>query len=182
MKALVLPLALLAGCVTPDPAPRFTPAWEPFDPEGADWRTTRKALLVADCQFHNLYSRALPERNLAIKALVGTAIRPPQLDLFSRDVLSWILAQGAPEAEVVLHLGDAVDLACTGEFETFVEVMDGGKRPWFMAPGNHDSSRWHAMTASTAIARSPSMCGTCVDSGSVAGAGADVPGAAARAA
>jgi hypothetical protein len=131
-------LALLAGCVTPDPAPRFTPAWEPFDPQGKDWRTTRKALLVSDCQFHNLYSKPLPERNLAIKSLVGTAIRPPQLDLFSRDVLTWILADGAPDAEVVLHLGDAIDLACTGEFETFLEVMAGGKRPWFMAPGNHD--------------------------------------------
>jgi len=132
-------LALLAGCVVPDPAPRFTPAWEPFDPSGKEWRTTRKALLVSDCQFHNLLSKPLPERNLAIKALVGTAIRPPQLDLFSRDVLSWILADGAPDADVVLHLGDALDLACTGEFDTFLEVMASAKKPWFMAPGNHDA-------------------------------------------
>ncbi len=135
---LTILLAFLAGCVVPDPEPRFTPAWEPFDPSGKDWRTTRNALLVADCQFHNLYSKALPERNLAIKAMSATSIRPPPLDLFSRDVLAWILAEGAPQADVVLHLGDAIDLACTGEFETFLAVMEKAGRPWFMAPGNHD--------------------------------------------
>lgn len=135
----VLLLALFAGCVVPDPEPRFTPAWEPFDPQGKEWRTTRKALLVADCQFHNLLSKPLPERSLTMKALVGTAIRPPQLDLFARDALSWILAEEAPQADFVLHLGDALDLACTGEWETFVAVMGGAGKPWFMAPGNHDS-------------------------------------------
>jgi Calcineurin-like phosphoesterase len=131
-------LALLAGCVVPDPEPRFTPAWERIDPEGPDWRTTRRALLVADCQLHNLYSKALPERNLAIKSVSATSIRPPPLDMFAGDVLAWILAHGAPGADVVLHLGDAMDLACTGEFDAFLRVMEGAKRPWFMAPGNHD--------------------------------------------
>jgi hypothetical protein len=132
-------LAVLAGCVAPDPHPRFTPAWERFDPEKKDLRTTRRALLVADCQLHNLYSKALPERNLTIKALTATAIRPPQLDMFSSDVLGWILERDAPDADVVLHLGDALDLACTGEFEAFLGVMARAGKPWFMAPGNHDS-------------------------------------------
>ena len=43
---------LLVGCVKPDPIPRFTPAWEAFDPVGDGWQTTTKALLVADCQIH----------------------------------------------------------------------------------------------------------------------------------
>ncbi len=137
-----LPLALLlvaaAACVRPDPAPRFTPAWEPFDPTSEGWLSTRPALIVSDCQIHNLLSRAVPDRNLSIEALAGTAIRPPQLDLFAPDVLAWILANGGPDAEVVLHLGDGLDLACEGELSTFLEVMDGGGRPWFMAPGNHD--------------------------------------------
>ncbi len=136
--ARLLLLGLLAGCVVPDPHPRFTPAWEPFDPSGKTWRTTRKALLVADCQLHNLYSKALPERNLAIKSVSATSIRPPQLDLFAGDVLAWILERGAPDADVVLHLGDAMDLACTGEFDAFLAVMARAGKPWFMAPGNHD--------------------------------------------
>lgn len=134
--ARVLLLASLAGCVVPDPHPRFTPAWERFDPAAKDVRTTRKALLVADCQLHNLYSKALPERNLSIKAVSGTAIRPPQLDMFSSDVLGWILDHEAQHCDVVLHLGDALDLACTGEFESFVRVMERARKPWFMAPGD----------------------------------------------
>jgi len=137
MRWVVL-LLLAAGCVTPDPHPRFTPAWEPFDRSGEGWYQTRQALLIADCQVHNLYSKALPERNLSAEAAAATAIRPPQLDLFSTDVLAWILENGAPDADVVLHLGDALDLACTGEFDAFLAVMATSKRPWFMAPGNHD--------------------------------------------
>jgi len=138
---LRLPLLLLllgAGCVRPEPTPRFTPAWEHVDLSGPDWERTRPALLISDCQIHNLFSQALPERNLSAEAMAATAIRPPQLDLFGPDVLAWILANGSPDADVVLHLGDALDLACTGEFETFLGVMAKSPRPWFMAPGNHD--------------------------------------------
>jgi len=137
-KLSFLALLLTAGCVHPDKAPRFTPAWEPFDAAGHGWEHTRKALLVADCQIHNLLSKALPERNLSTETAIDSAIRPPQLDLFSADVLSWIIHEGSPEAELVLQLGDALDLACDGEFNTFVEVMEAGGKPWFMAPGNHD--------------------------------------------
>lgn len=139
-RPLRMLLLLAAGCVAPDPHPRFTPAWEPVDPSAEGWVRTRKALLVADCQLHNLYSDPVPERNLTAEAAVATAIRPPQLDLFSGDVLVWILRNGAPDADMVLHLGDALDFACTGEFDAFLEVMKASPKPWFMAPGNHDSS------------------------------------------
>ena len=137
LATLVAALAV-AACLRPDPAPRFTPAWEAFDADNPRWVTSRKALLVSDCQFHNLLSKALPERNLSAESLASTAIRPPQLDLFARDVMEWILDEGAGDAEVTLHLGDALDLACEGELMDFLEVMDASPRPWFMAPGNHD--------------------------------------------
>ena len=128
----------IAGCVKPDPQPRFTPAWEPFDPDKGNWLTSRTVLVVADCQIHNLYSQALPDRNLSVEAVATTAIRPPQLDLFADEVLEWILKHGAPEAEVVLHLGDALDIGCESEFRTFLQTMKNTGKPWFMAPGNHD--------------------------------------------
>ena len=133
--------ALLVGataCVTSDPAPRFQAAWEPFDPTGEGWASTKSIHVVSDCQLHNLYSLPVPERNLSAESAVATAIRSPQLDLFSRDVLQWILRNGAPESDLIVHLGDALDLACEGELESFLEVMDGVGKPWFMAPGNHD--------------------------------------------
>ena len=107
----VLSGLLTFGCVTPDPSPRFTPAWEEVDTSGEGWHATRRALLCADCQFHNLYSTALPERNLSAEALAATAIRPPQLDLFSGEVLKWILETDGPKSDVILHLGDAANLA-----------------------------------------------------------------------
>ena len=141
MRQTAVPLLVLlaVGCVRPDPAPGFTPSWEPFDPTEARWSTTDKVLLVSDCQLHNLYSQAIPERNLSSEAMVGTSIRPPQLDLFSADVLGYVLREGAPDANGILHLGDALDLACEGEFEAFLDVMAGGGKPWLMAPGNHDA-------------------------------------------
>jgi len=135
---LVFSALLVAGCVRPDPAPRFTPAWEAFDPTEEGWLATSQALLCSDCQFHNLYSRPLPERNLSAEAAAATAIRPPQLDLFAPDVLAWILKNDTADKEVVLHLGDATNLATTGEFHRFVETMGVSPKPWFMAPGNHD--------------------------------------------
>ncbi|MHC5049078.1 MAG: metallophosphoesterase family protein [Planctomycetota bacterium] len=145
---LLLLLALLVGgCVQPDPHPRFTPAWEEFDPTEEGWFVTRGALLCADCQFHNLLSQPLPERNLSAEAAEATAIRPPQLDLFSPEVLEWILENDTADKEVVLHLGDATNLATTGEFERFVESMSRSPKPWFMAPGNHDIDYFGVYTA-----------------------------------
>lgn len=141
-KTILFALALsglTAACIKPDPISAFTPAWEPFEPDEEHWESSQKVLLISDCQIHNLYSNPLPDRNLSAKAAVGTAIRSPQLDLFSRDVLGWVTQNGAPDAELILHLGDALDLACEGEWERFVEVMEKAGRPWFMAPGNHDS-------------------------------------------
>jgi len=136
---LLLLFGLLSfGCVTPDPAPRFTPAWEDVDTSAEGWISTRRALLCADCQYHNLYSKALPERNLSAETLAATAIRPPQLDMFSGEVLKWILETDGPKADVILHLGDAANLATTGEFDRFLTTMSHAGRPWFMAPGNHD--------------------------------------------
>ncbi|HEU4420345.1 MAG TPA: metallophosphoesterase family protein [Planctomycetota bacterium] len=134
----VLWLGLLCACVQPDSVPRHRPAWEPFDPTQPGWQASCKMLLVADCQVHNLLSAPVPERNLTIEAASGTAIRPPQLDLFATDVLSYVLQRHAADVEFIVHLGDALDLACEGELDKFLQVMTAAGRPWVMAPGNHD--------------------------------------------
>jgi len=131
-------LCCLCACVHPDSVPRHLPAWEPFDPTQPGWQASCKMLLVTDCQIHNLLSAPVPERNLTIEAASGTAIRPPQLDLFSTDVLSYVLQRHAADVEFIVHLGDALDLACEGELDKFLGVMAGAGRPWVMAPGNHD--------------------------------------------
>jgi hypothetical protein len=135
---LVLLLCISACSVTPDVPSRFAPALEPFDPAGEGWVTTRPILLVSDCQIHNLYSKPIPDRNLSIKMFVNTAIRPPQLDMYAGDILRWVLKNTPVETEAVIHLGDAIDLACEGEFREFIDVMKDAGKPWLMIPGNHD--------------------------------------------
>ncbi len=137
--AIIVLLCLISACqVPPDVPSRFSPALEPFDPVKEGWVTTRPILLVSDCQIHNLYSKPIPDRNLSIKMFVNTAIRPPQLDMFAGDILRWILKNTPEKTEAVIHLGDAIDLACEGEFREFVDVMKDAGKPWLMIPGNHD--------------------------------------------
>ena len=105
-------LLATVGCVHPDKVQRFTPAWEQFEAAAQGWEKTRKALLIADCQIHNLLSKALPERNLSTETAIDSAIRPPQLDLFSADVLRWIIHEGSPDADLILRIVDtALDAA-----------------------------------------------------------------------
>jgi len=137
--AVLLGLAALGACAAPpDPYQRYLPALEHLDASGPDWISSRPVLLVADCQLHNNYQKPIPDRNLSIKQFAGTAIRPPQLDLFAPDVLRWILKHGGTGTEAILHLGDAIDLACEGEFREFLEVMQCTDKPWLMVPGNHE--------------------------------------------
>jgi Calcineurin-like phosphoesterase len=138
---IAIPILLIVICsckVSPEVSPRFSPALEAFDPGQEGWVTTRPILFVADCQIHNLYSKPIPDRNLSIKLFVNTAIRPPQLDMFESDALRWILRNTPVKTDSVIHLGDAVDLACEGEFRRFLDVMKDAGKPWLMIPGNHD--------------------------------------------
>jgi hypothetical protein len=94
-------------------------------------------LLVADNQFHYLYSGGTRLRNATFDLLVQTAIRPAQLDLYSADVVRWVIGHFGADRPVI-HLGDAADLSCTSELETFFDIMSNAKKGWVMAPGNHD--------------------------------------------
>lgn len=94
-------------------------------------------LLIADNQLHHLYGDSFWMRSEFADKLVRSAIRPVQLDLYGNGLLKWVLERYGPRLPVI-HLGDALDLACTEEFNKFVEIMEGAMRGWVMAPGNHD--------------------------------------------
>src|SRR3990172_6200176 len=96
-----------------------------------------RVLLVADNQLHHLYGDPFWMRSEFADKLVRSAIRPVQIDLYGNGLLKWVLERYGPRLPVI-HLGDALDLACTEEFNKFIEIMTGAERGWFMAPGNHD--------------------------------------------
>jgi len=133
MLLLALTLAV-AGCIKGPPiSSRFQTLWE--EPDGPP--ISRRVVLLADNQTHHLYGDPVWIRSEFTDRWVASAIRAVQLDLYGPDLFRWIVAVfGAKDP--VIHLGDALDISCAAEFDTFVGAMRSATRPWFMAPGNHD--------------------------------------------
>ncbi|MCP3140521.1 metallophosphoesterase [Pyxidicoccus sp. QH1ED-7-1] len=76
--------------------------------------------------------------------VTSVAVRSPAVNLWSHHVLERFVEDAQKDGlKLVLHLGDATDIACSGEFDVFVRSMQratGNSIPWLMAPGNHDSA------------------------------------------
>lgn len=125
------------GCRTKDPQtlPR---GWDILERAPIEAQAvSRKVLLLADNQIRHLYGDPFLQSNILIDThLSSVTIRPPQLDLFGQDLFRWVLrnTQDMP----VIHLGDALDLSCTAEYDEFEQIMADSGRTWVMAPGNHD--------------------------------------------
>lgn len=99
-------------------------------------------IIVADSQFHNIFTDPNLVTHLGPDKVVPVSIRPPQLYLFAPDVLEYCL-QTQGRGRYVIHLGDALNIACRSEWDMFSEVMqrnveNGVIKGWVMAPGNHD--------------------------------------------
>jgi hypothetical protein len=101
-----------------------------------------RVVLIADNQLHNLYADPVPimRSGLADK-VVEVAIRPVQLDLYAPEVLA-LVTENEGRLQSIIHLGDACDFSCTGEFVRFFAIMRHVKRGWIMTPGNHDGYFW----------------------------------------
>lgn len=97
--------------------------------------------LIADTQFHHPLGDAGWMRSELVDKYVGSAIRPPVLELFVGDLGAWFLHMYGNTLPSI-HLGDAADLSCRSELQSFEAMMATyvGTRhvPWFFAPGNHD--------------------------------------------
>lgn len=98
-------------------------------------------VVVSDAQVHNPFGDFVPVmQTLPSDWMTRVAVRPPELDLLSLDLLERLLADSASRysAAPLLHLGDASDVSCTDELARFFETMNRSGRPWAYAPGNHD--------------------------------------------
>lgn len=102
-------------------------------------------LVVADNQQHNVLGGKLRSMSWWTERFVtSVAVRSPAVNLWSHHVLERFVEDAQQDGlKLVLHLGDATDIACSGELDVFVRSMQratGGSIPWLMAPGNHDSA------------------------------------------
>jgi hypothetical protein len=93
--------------------------------------------LIADNQLHHLYGDPVWLRSGFTNTFVPVAIRPVQLDFYAPDILKWIIKNYGKKQKVI-HLGDALNIACSVEFDQFKKIMSESGQGWVMAPGNHD--------------------------------------------
>jgi hypothetical protein len=135
---LAILMVLLGGCSWFSTSPSLPEGYlMPFE-QPPSTVISELVFLVADNQLHNVYGEPvqLLRSELADK-IVPTAIRPVQLDFYGQDFLKWVVESRGKRYRIV-HIGDACDFSCTGEFERFLEIMREAKKGWVMLPGNHD--------------------------------------------
>ena len=97
-------------------------------------------LLVGDNQYNNIYTDPAILRNFYADKLTKVAIRPPQLDIFSKELFDLTLQEHKSREKFVIHLGDALNIACLNEWNRFENSLLSSvdKNKFVMAPGNHD--------------------------------------------
>lgn len=104
-------------------------------------------LLVADNQFNNMFQDPSIMRNNMGDYISRVAIRPPQLDIYAKELFMQVLENNNAENKYVIHLGDALNIACKNEWQDFQNALSSvDKNKFVMAPGNHDFY-WFGTTA-----------------------------------
>jgi predicted phosphodiesterase len=108
----------------------------------------RSILLIADNQFNNIFQDPSIMRNKIADSFAPVSIRPPQLDIYSKELFKFVLNNNHAKNKYVIHLGDALNIACENEWETFKDTLNKtiDKKKFVMAPGNHDFY-WFGTTA-----------------------------------
>ena len=91
------------------------------EPDGAP-AISREVVLLADNQLHNLYADEVKIYRTGLGDKISqAAIRSVQLDYFGQDFLELIVKQQGKRRPIV-HLGDACDFSCSGEFVRFCNM------------------------------------------------------------
>ncbi len=98
--------------------------------------------LIADNQFHNLHGNPDYYESAAIDNAVSSAVHPGASNAMAPLAFEYLLGNQSSlqKADLVLHLGDAMDLGCRNEFTTFLRIMKESRLPWLFIPGNHDGN------------------------------------------
>jgi hypothetical protein len=122
---------VLAGCAG------FVPQTGPGpEPSGTYIDLTTPFVAIGDTQEHLSTGYPLHDNDSAVDAFVEVTQRPPELPLFGRRTMEWVL-QRFPN-EPYIHLGDVMDLSCRTEAERMTKIFRATGRAGAILPGNHD--------------------------------------------
>jgi len=145
---LLLALFLLFGCTAKEPAPLpQEPVYKKDFHKSHKLSLKYPIFLIADNQYNNIYTDPVIFRNGYADDLTQVAIRPPQLDIYAQELFNWTLGKYSAKDHIVIHLGDALNIACLNEwrrFENSLKNIDMDK--FAMVPGNHDFY-WYGVSA-----------------------------------
>lgn len=96
-----------------------------------------KYLFFSDNQKSLITTEPVLEQSEFSEKSVNTAHRRAALDAFSLDIVKYITEETG-DYNLIIHGGDILNNSCTIEFDSVVHVLNETKKPWFIAPGNHD--------------------------------------------
>lgn len=131
---------LTAGCATTGPTlqARSNFAHNPPSPAAIYEKRIKgnKILFVADNQKAMIKAEPIFEQDYFSEKSLNTAHRRAALDAFSLDILKHIF--NTEGHDLVIHAGDLLNNSCLEEYKDVEQLLNANKRPWFVAPGNHD--------------------------------------------
>jgi len=141
-------LLFLLGCTPKEPAPLPPePTYKKDFPRSHNLSLKYPIFLIADNQFNNIYTDPVVFRNGYADDLTKVAIRPPQLDIFAHELFQWTVNKYSAKDQIVIHLGDALNIACLSEWRRFENSLQNIDMNRFaMVPGNHDFY-WYGVSA-----------------------------------
>lgn len=129
MPLVILATACSSGETLPPPPSPLVRSGEPV-------------VFLGDPQLHNMYGSGLFQSGPTADIFVPVARRPPELNILSPYTLETLILRSRGETNALMVvLGDASNIACSGEISDFHRVvnraMGGGL--WLAAHGNHDT-------------------------------------------
>ena len=143
-------LIFITGCTTAErinnELSKRTVAYEQYFKKAKVEPLENRVIIIADNQFNNIYTDPTVLRNFYADSFAEVSIRPPQVDIFSPQLFKWTLQKYNAKDNFVIHLGDALNIACSNEWSIFEKSLESVDRDKFvMALGNHDFY-WYGVT------------------------------------
>lgn len=109
-----------------------------------------KIIFIADNQRAMIKTEPVFEQSKFSEKSLNTAHRRAALDAFSLDIVESIFK--SQSHDLVIHVGDLLNNSCLDEYKEVENTLNSNKKPWFVAPGNHDGY-YMGISSPTAISK-----------------------------
>jgi hypothetical protein len=140
---LLLSIIFLSGCIHNSNTQKYS--WPYCHNSDID----RATFFLGDMQLHNIFGTGIKQMSSLSDKVAKVAQRPAELNIIAPFIFENIIEKSYYFADIykqkkplTVILGDVTNIACSGEFDSFLKAVNHskiGKSIFFMAHGNHDS-------------------------------------------